>query len=333
MSLLETRLAVVAHSYIPVPLIGKKPAIRAWSAITAVSPAMLEAWSRDCPAATNTGCLTRFMPTLDVDLLNDPAALAVEALVRERFSDRGRILTRIGRPPKRAIPFRCGAPFKKLTVTFTTAPGQDTEKLELLADGQQVAILGIHPDTQKEYCWTGGDPTTVAATDLPEIAGTEAQELMNDLAVMLVEDFGYVIAPAPGNGRSARGARNRAAPKSTARDAAWARSALERECAAVARAPNGSRNAQLNLSSYNIHQITSGNPGLLDEDEVRQCLFEAARACGLVDDDGEDNAWKTIRSGAEAARSQPRVRPVPAPAAPAPNGAPIGVVWASPRRA
>ena len=56
--------------------------------------------------ASNTGILTRLMPTIDLDLLNELAAIAAENLFRERFDRRGFILTRIGRAPKRAIPFR-----------------------------------------------------------------------------------------------------------------------------------------------------------------------------------------------------------------------------------
>ena len=86
--------------------------------------------------------------------------------------------------------------------------------------------------------------------------------------------------------------------------------ALEDECAKIAATPPGQRNAALNLGSYNIFQIVHGNPGLLDEEMVRQRLFEAAEKCGLVADDGADSAWRTIDSGAAGAQSQPRVRPL-----------------------
>ena len=86
--------------------------------------------------------------------------------------------------------------------------------------------------------------------------------------------------------------------------------ALDDECAKIAATPPGQRNAALNLGAYNIFQIVQGNPGLLDEEKVRQRLFEAAEKCGLVADDGADSAWRTIDSGAAGAQSQPRVRPL-----------------------
>ena len=104
--------------------------------------------------------------------------------------------------------------------------------------------------------------------------------------------------------------RGKAARKSLKRDLAWAMAALEDECAKIAATPPGQRNAALNLGAYNIFQIVHGNPGLLDEEMVRQRLFEAAEKCGLVADDGADSAWRTIDSGAAGAQAQPRVRPL-----------------------
>jgi putative DNA primase/helicase len=102
--------------------------------------------------------------------------------------------------------------------------------------------------------------------------------------------------------------RRKAARKGARRDEAWAQAALDRECAQIAAAPPGTRNAALNLGAYSVFQIVWGTPGILDEGEVRQRLFTAAVACGLVADDGDEQCWRTIESGAEGARSQPRVR-------------------------
>ena len=67
--------------------------------------------------------------------------------MRERYEEAGYVLTRIGRPPKRAFLFRTEEPFKKITVNFLARNGGETEKLEFLGDGQQVVVVGIHPDT------------------------------------------------------------------------------------------------------------------------------------------------------------------------------------------
>ena len=95
--------------------------------------------------------------------------------------------------------------------------------------------------------------------------------------------------------------------KSKKRDKAWARVALERECEIVAKARPGTRNNTLNTAAFNLFQIVAG--GRLDEQEVRDRLFKAAEACGLVADDGAQSVWATIDSAAQAAKAHPRSRP------------------------
>jgi Bifunctional DNA primase/polymerase, N-terminal len=72
--------------------------------------------------------------------------------------------------------------------------------------------------------------------------------------------------------------------KTEANGNSYARSALERECAAVTSAQPGTRNALLNRAAFNLGQLVAG--GLLNESEVRDRLYSAATACGLVKDDG-----------------------------------------------
>jgi hypothetical protein len=199
-TVLEVRQALVDHGYVPIPVIGKAPPFKFWQKIDNVSRTLLEAWGRNWPRATNTGILTRVTPTIDIDILNEAAASAAEALVREQFEERGYVLKRIGKPPKRAIPFRTFEPFGKLTTNFVVAAGADAEKIEFLCDGQQFVAHGIHPGTLKPYNWFGGDPTTIGYDELPYISVEEAQQLQRDITELLVHDFRYVVAA----GRPAR---------------------------------------------------------------------------------------------------------------------------------
>jgi putative DNA primase/helicase len=93
----------------------------------------------------------------------------------------------------------------------------------------------------------------------------------------------------------------------SARDYAWAKTALNRECENVAAAAAGTRNHALNLAAFNLFQIVAA--GLLNEQDVREWLFAAANACGLVADDGARQVSETIKSGARAGMKQPRQRP------------------------
>ena len=80
------------------------------------------------------------MPTLDLDILNEEAARACEDHVREQYEEKGPILVRIGKPPKRAIPFRTIEPFAKFVVNLT-APNGSEEKIEFL--GRRRAGRGV----------------------------------------------------------------------------------------------------------------------------------------------------------------------------------------------
>src|SRR5262245_56680385 len=137
-TVLEIRQALIDHGYTPIPVIGKAPPFKFWQKVENVSRAGLEAWARNWPRATNTGILTKYTPTLDADILLEPAAVAIEELVRERFEERGYILPRIGKPPKRAVIFRCIDPFAKITANLIAANGNTGEKIEFMCDGQQI---------------------------------------------------------------------------------------------------------------------------------------------------------------------------------------------------
>jgi Bifunctional DNA primase/polymerase, N-terminal len=127
MNLLERRQKLCAAGYIPIPLFGKVPPNRknsrkgfaGWEQTREVTPELLEMWSKVWPDAKNTGILTRLMPTLDIDILNEDAVRTIEDHVRGRYEEAGHVLVRIGKPPKRAVVFRTIEPFDKIVVNVT----------------------------------------------------------------------------------------------------------------------------------------------------------------------------------------------------------------------
>jgi hypothetical protein len=194
------RRALVAAGYVPIPLYGKEPPIygknnqrkgfTGWPDITSVTDEMIVMWAKTWSGAVNTGVLTRNVPTLDLDILNEEAVRACEDLVRERCEEAGYILVRVGNPPKRAILFSTEEPFDKI-VANVIAPNESAQKIEFLCDGQQVVVAGIHPDTKQPYRWHGGEPWTIKREDLPYNREEEARALVNDLIELLIRDFGY----------------------------------------------------------------------------------------------------------------------------------------------
>jgi Bifunctional DNA primase/polymerase, N-terminal len=183
MNVLERRRQLLATGYLVIPLYGKAPPIygknnnhkglAGWEKIDAVNDEMLVMWGKTWPDAQNTGVLTRTMPTLDLDILNEEAARALEDHVREQYEEHGYVLTRVGQPPKMAIPFRTIEPFAKFVVNLT-APNGSEEKIEFLADGAQVVAFGIHPETKQPYRWHGGQPGETKLEDLPYIRAEAA---------------------------------------------------------------------------------------------------------------------------------------------------------------
>jgi AAA domain/Bifunctional DNA primase/polymerase, N-terminal len=191
----ELRQALRHAGFSPIPVEGKIPAPKAWQQKVNCNAEEIASWSRFFPEAASTGILTRATPTIDIDILNPEAAEAIEALARERFEERGYFLVRIGQAPKRAIPLRTDAPFKKI-VGNVIAPDGSEQKIELLGDGQQVVVFGIHPSTGKPYSWHGGEPGAVRWEDLPYVSTSEAKAFVDDAVRLLVEEHGYKAATA-----------------------------------------------------------------------------------------------------------------------------------------
>ena len=199
-----TRLKLRAQGHSPIPVKGKKPLIDDWQKLGNISAEKLSRLTAEKPDHTNTGALTALMPVLDIDIKDPAAADAVERLVRDKFGDTGKILTRVGSAPKRAIPFQTAKTFKKIAVDLVTPNGDTSQKIELLCEGQQVVVDGIHPDTGRPYKWFGGDLTEVSRYDLPHLNEAEARMLVQDVVELLVTEHGYTLAPsrpkANGNG-------------------------------------------------------------------------------------------------------------------------------------
>ena len=184
--------------YAPIPVNGKIPPLKEWEKKTETNDTEIGLWSKLYPQATNTGILTARVPAIDIDIMFEPAAKAIEELARERFEERGYFLVRIGKAPKRAVLFRTDTPFKKLTLALVAPDGDTRQKIEVLGDGQQVVVHGIHPETEKPYCWHGGEPWEIPVEELPYISEDIAREFLTDAAKVL-EEFGYTV-PKTGKG-------------------------------------------------------------------------------------------------------------------------------------
>ncbi len=86
----------------------------------------------------------------------------------------------------------------------------------------------------------------------------------------------------------------------------YGQAALDREIAALAAAPAGTRNHTLNRAAFRLFQLVAG--GELVREQVVAGLFEACQRNGLGRDDGMQSVLATIRSGERAGMLSPRSR-------------------------
>ena len=83
--------------------------------------AIVDTWATTRADHLNTGVLCRDTPFIDIDVTVQEVAEEIETLFESEIENSA---IRIGLPPKRAIPFRADAPFKKITMQFKDPNGQ-----------------------------------------------------------------------------------------------------------------------------------------------------------------------------------------------------------------
>jgi hypothetical protein len=230
------RMQLLHGGFWPLPLCGKSPYHKDWTNVRACT-ADIRQWGNDRPDASNTGILTQRNPALDLDILDERAADAVEKLVSERIEENGYFLVRTGRWPKRAFLMRTDEPFGKITVKLIPPSGGKEERVELLCDGQQLVVAGIHPETGQAYKWSGGDPTTIARESLPYTREAQARELVEEIVELLVNEFGYTRAAVQPERQQYNGQDNASGPV----DVAWSFAEETRLRSALAMIPADER--------------------------------------------------------------------------------------------
>jgi KaiC/GvpD/RAD55 family RecA-like ATPase len=166
----------------PGPSPGKKPTDEAWQTIP-VTPDLVSHWAR---IPGNVGLRTRLFPAVDVDVDDPTVARAIEQLVVATLGPTARRT----RPnsARRALLFRLeGAPFRKRAVKFKLPDGTFA-KVEILADGQQIAVAGMHPSGVPNE-WPNGQPDPLTLAPMTE---SQRDELLDLLRVRL-KGLGCVV--------------------------------------------------------------------------------------------------------------------------------------------
>ena len=164
----ELRLRLLNNGYRPVPQEGKVPVLSGWPNEHTAED--IERWRRDRPDELNTGIAgAGVCIAADLDIRDEALCDRLETKLSD-FIGRSD-LCRIGQAPKRLFMYRVNEKFGKLKTGefFPNSECRRDQKcqVEILANGQQFVVHGIHPDTNQPYRWSGPTPFDVKVDDLP----------------------------------------------------------------------------------------------------------------------------------------------------------------------
>ena len=176
--------SLLNNGYTPIPVVAgqKRPAIKNWCDVSyAETPLLFGELCIKYPNSS-TGIVLGEVCVVDIDVLDPEVAGRCRNIVTAVL---GEAPCRFGRSPKSALFFRVhGAPFKK-RATQSYKIGELKAQVEILCDGQQAVISGIHPDTQKPYYWSEKDLLETPLSELPEITRAGAENLLQTLEAEL----------------------------------------------------------------------------------------------------------------------------------------------------
>ena len=283
---------------VPIMQNKKYPGIDGWQR-TIATVDQLHEWQK---SHTGIGLLTDRFPTIDVDLTGDHNAdnvLKVFGICEEEL---GTVeFTKVGESPKISIICRSVGSFgKKIKTPIRIDPKTKKElAVEILGTGQQTVLYGIHPDTEKPYYWKRRELIDESFTveQLPILTRDKAQRILDR-----IDD--EVLAHLP---------LKKQKPQTPVKlstvalvDSEYVSAAVSAELSDLAGTTEGGRNEQLNISAFALGQFVGS--GVLDENEAKSRLTNTALGIGL----SEAEATKTINSGIEAGKLEPRGIPEPA---------------------
>jgi len=154
------------NSKIAASSLGKAPGVRyqngTWGGnnwrVHQATLADINRWVQD---GANIGLRAGRYPGLDIDSMNEEIVAKVKELAFELL---GPAPVRIGRAPKALLMYRTSEPFTRMRMTLE---GESQSSLiELLGEGQQYLVAGVHPATMRPYAWESEPPAAEALTDI-----------------------------------------------------------------------------------------------------------------------------------------------------------------------
>lgn len=141
----------------------------------------------------NVGLRAGHFPGVDIDCSEPGLAKMIEEFAIAKL---GPAPVRVGRAPKRLLMYQTPEPFGRMRLVINTPSGA-SHLVEILGQGQQFLVHGIHPATGLPYEWLQ-DPTGV---DLVTITRETADAFMRELAGLLEDLYGEGSVKRIGDGK------------------------------------------------------------------------------------------------------------------------------------
>lgn len=269
----------IAEDYKLAKRTGKHPAVSGWPDVATTDPATIDAlW--EPRAAANVGIATGAKSNLtvvDVDVKTAADGKDIDGRIAILRLEQ----THGDLPPGPRVRRGLG---RHLYFQYVSALGNSAG-----------TIPGI--DVRGEHGFVVAPPSFHRSGGRYQFAPGSLETPVPKMPTWLIDEL---LAASTKSRRSTRRARPTpppAGPSDTppAGAEAYAAAALAAEVAAVAEAAEGTRNDTLNRAAFSLGQLVGA--GVLDRDDVRDALTEAATSCGLCDDEIEQTLERALDDG------------------------------------
>jgi P4 family phage/plasmid primase-like protien len=182
--------SLAPSSAIPPGSVGKIPGRRLENGLwvgmnwrkTKASIDDIRTWQR---WGANCGLRSDSFPAVDIDCADPTLAQIIEDAALAQL---GPAPVRVGNPPKRLLPYRTAAPFGRMRLWMRK--NDQHYLVEVLGQGTQYLVSGIHPTTQRAYEWSR-DPAAIGAAGLTEITLEKAAAFLTYME-QTAEMLGYI---------------------------------------------------------------------------------------------------------------------------------------------
>jgi hypothetical protein len=160
----STRQTLLDNGYLPIPVMGKKPALDNWR----------ENIAPEGYGGYNTGILCGSVVAIDIDVLDAGIADQISTYAK---SVCGETVYRVGKAPKVLLVYRNASPEGRKRVSKR----YDCGRVEVLGEGQQFVAFGTHPDTKQPYTWPGlmGSILDVSIDRLPQVNDSQITDILH----------------------------------------------------------------------------------------------------------------------------------------------------------